>query len=219
MRKWKLLIIIVAMMVICIGTAFAYPMCPETVEINENCTMHTPVVACTNYSYKIINQSNGAIMDEGVMTSLGEELYIFNFTQEEGGYVVKLCDDTTREVIVTFPGDGGMTLAAIILIPVAIAFMLLIGSTYFSDEKGWIKLVMIIGSGVSFFMSIFLGSVAVYRLYGEWSEMARALAFMAVSIGIILFIVYTLILLSVAVEALNQLRIKKNKKLGIDDDL
>lgn len=63
--------------------------------------MMTPALTCTTYNYDIINDSGSQVVSGGSLTQLDGSIYWLNFTEETGNYIVRLCDNSTREFRVT----------------------------------------------------------------------------------------------------------------------
>ena len=120
--KWKYLIIIL-MFLIPIAYGKAGDMCEEIIKPNETCKMITPVINCTNYTYEIINKS-GTIVTDGNLTLHEDDIYYFNFSEDNGEYTVKLCDGTTTQVFVERREDN-MLAITIGLIIVIVGFAIL----------------------------------------------------------------------------------------------
>ena len=93
--KWKILIILTLILII--PNALALDVCEDKPYPSKECLMFTPVLNCSVYDYEIIN-SSGTMMTEGNLTLLNNSIYYLTFNQSVGGYIVKLCDDSTREV-------------------------------------------------------------------------------------------------------------------------
>jgi uncharacterized membrane protein len=94
MKKW---IIIIMVMLVMPLTLAEEEVCKSTVELGKNCTVLTPVLACSG-NYTIFNESGN--VKNGSMTLIGGGKYKFNFNETEGNYVITLCDNTTRQIIV-----------------------------------------------------------------------------------------------------------------------
>lgn len=94
MKKW--LIITLALVVVQLGAA---DICKETLDMGKNCTMLTSTLSCTAYNYTIINET-GSIIEQDNLTLLNSSIYYFNFNETEGGYIIELCDSSTREITV-----------------------------------------------------------------------------------------------------------------------
>jgi len=121
--KWKYLIITLMFFLIPIVYGKAGVMCEEIIKPNETCKMITPVLNCTNYTYEIINKS-GVIVKEGNLTLHKNDIYYFNFSEDNGEYTIKLCDGTTTQVFVERRKDN-MLAITIELIIVIVGFALL----------------------------------------------------------------------------------------------
>lgn len=88
--------------------------------------MLTPTItSCGNYTYDIINLS-GDIATSGNLSVLNGDIYQFNFTEDLGDYIIKLCDGTTREVRVIRKLDDNM-LGITLAFGIIIAFFLVVG--------------------------------------------------------------------------------------------
>lgn len=158
--KWPLILIIILV----IPTAFAtYEICGDIVNPNTNCTMVTPVISCTNYTYQITNTS-GSVITTGNMTLFEGQKYHFNFTEGPGRYVVTLCDDTTREVFVEDSTKMWVVGVSILM------FMLVMGSFAFAwmfgkSENQYIRALKIV------FFALGLGVILLgIRMIGIFAE-------------------------------------------------
>ena len=114
MLKW-LIISIIFLVTISLVSASALDMCQDTIRISTNCTMLTPSLTCSVPSYDIYNLSGG-VVENNNLTILTGDIYYLNFTLGAGSYIVKLCDETTREVIVEAEDDDMTSLAVVIFI-------------------------------------------------------------------------------------------------------
>lgn len=92
-------ILLIIFMVLMLGTVQAVEMCEDVVVPDVLCRLVTPYISCTTYSYEVTNTITNTTVDSGNMTQLYDGIYYVNFTQSQGNYLVKLCDDTTREII------------------------------------------------------------------------------------------------------------------------
>jgi len=130
MRKWIILIMMVAMIAFSVT---ATELCEDVVPPNTLCYLITPVVTdCTNYTYSIYNKTGGLIQS-GNMSSYETDIYQINFSQPVGDYLVKLCDDTTREIYVQDTDNMGWT--AIVLSLVMMSGLMILASFVIKDKK------------------------------------------------------------------------------------
>jgi len=98
-------------------SAEALPLCRDTVRINTDCTMLTPILSgCSNFTYDIIRVNGTFVQNQTSLENFTLNIYSFNFTEGEGQYIVRLCDDTTREVIVEVEDDDMASLAVIFFV-------------------------------------------------------------------------------------------------------
>lgn len=114
--------------------AYALPLCEDIVDIHTNCTMVTPSIDCDTYTYDILNLSGDYMKESQSLTQLNGSIYYFNFTESKGEYVVRLCDNTTREVHVkTDEETARMMLSIVAAFIVAGAFFLF--GFFYIDKK------------------------------------------------------------------------------------
>ena len=142
--------IFVALLTILAATAMAAPfsMCEDPVTTGNNCTFITPTLNCTAYTYDIFNVSGASVVTNASLAQLNNSLWTFNFTQvqETNEFVVKLCDGTTREVLVR-DGDDTMTVVAIALIVIGIVFLIYKSSIELDDKRHWqMKMLLFYGA-------------------------------------------------------------------------
>jgi len=102
MIKW-ILILILSLCIIPIVLSMP-DTCTDTLTPGTVCNMLTPVMSCSNYTYTIYNETNKT--QTGSLTLLEEDIYYFIFNQTEGDYIVKLCDDRTREINVKYEEEN-----------------------------------------------------------------------------------------------------------------
>ena len=159
--KWQIAIVMALLMV---GVASA-SICEYRRDITENCTMLSPHLTCGTYDYSIYNMS-GAAVQEDTLTLLNASVYFLNFTTTlgEGDYIVRLCDNSTREVRVKEDEDN-MIIAAIILLPMILAIMLVYGALKLSDDHVAFKIGMFLLSPIFFFTSLHFGTLAIIKFY------------------------------------------------------
>lgn len=214
MRKCKMkkLIIFLMLLFLLVPQVLALPMCRDTVDINNNCTMATPVISCTNASYAIFNTSNGAVMQNNSLESIGNGLYIFNFTQPEGGYVVKLCDATTREVKVTFPEDDNMALGVIILLPILLGMMFMFSSFKLGEHHPALAIFLWLISPLFFLTSFHFGLLSIVKLYG-WAEMQNLIGSTTYWVTIVIAVLFIYWFLFIIIKALTSTYEKKQQKI------
>lgn len=134
MRKWTIIIALLLM----ISTANALDICEDTTTPNQECRMVTPVLNCTEYTYSILNLT-GSTVTNGTLNALNDSVYYFNFNQSTGDYVVKLCDDTTREIYVN--GGGNNMYLAIMIAVLSMAFLFYKFSSELNTEHMAMKLL------------------------------------------------------------------------------
>jgi hypothetical protein len=140
--KPKIKVLLIAMMFIMMMTS-VYAILPrcDPPNIREACMFTSPSISCGSYQYDIIN-ATGAVYISGNLTQLNQSIYYFNLTNISiaGDYLIRLCDNTTREMTITMaftyigtpaaelsaPFDLGTTQGIMILIVFLLIWVILI---------------------------------------------------------------------------------------------
>jgi len=132
MKRWMLLLIIT---LIILPLTFGAVICEEKLTPGKTCTMLTPDLSCTNYTYEIINQSGTSVGNQS-LTQLNGSIYSLNVSLPTGSYIVKLCDDSTRELIVEGEDDmASLSITLFILLSTLGLFVLPFVVRRFSKNK------------------------------------------------------------------------------------
>lgn len=206
MKKVILLILLMCCPVLVFGE-----ICDRELEINTNCTMLTPTLRCTVYNYTIYS-SNGSFMETNVLGLLNSTIYYFNFTLEEGEYIVELCDGSTREVKVKDEDETKMILGVIILLPLIMGFLLLYAGNQLGGRHIPIKVLMFLLAPISFWVSLHYGMVSLVKYYNfpELQNLIGSTVYWTGGVFILLFVYWLIYLFVVMVNYSAQ---KKKEKL------
>lgn len=86
--------------------------CEDKLTPNKNCQMLTPSLTCTAYTFNIFNETS-TVLKDSTLTLVNGTIYKFNFNESKGSYIVQLCDNSTREIIVE--GEDEMPVLAIVI--------------------------------------------------------------------------------------------------------
>ena len=206
--KWIIYIILAIMMLPLVS---AMDICEDSNLINTNCTMITPVITCGTYDYEIINLT-GSIITSGDLFQLEGNIYYFNFTESQGDYIVRLCDDSTREVRVEEEEDK-MIIAIIILLPIILSIVFLLGAFVTdADEHRLLKLFLFLASMIPFFTSMHLAMISLVKFY-DFPEMQDLIGSTTYWVGIIFFVVLTYFMIYVFYTATHVAAQKKKARL------
>jgi len=154
--------------------------CEDIITPGENCTMLTPSISCTNYTYNIYNRTRNTIYKDYNLSQLNGSIYYFSFNLSEGSYIIELCDNSTREIIVK--SEDEMIYFSIIL--VFMFFIILTVWGLIRSEKMWIKTVLTLGLSIlimsvtrflSWFVSInhpgeteLINTLDHFYMFGVW---------------------------------------------------
>lgn len=126
--KCKLIIFLIAIVMIQVASA---DICEETLKPGRNCTMLTPTLDC-NTSYTIYNETS--YITVGNMTLLNNSIYYFNFTQGVGNYIIQLCDNSTRELVVE-EDEETMIIGTMIILSVIVGVFLYLMVHFFKEDN------------------------------------------------------------------------------------
>lgn len=203
----KKLLLILTFVLILAAAASAF-MCEDTLIIKSNCTMLTPVLNCSNFSYQIMNLT-GSLLETNQLGNLSEQIYYLNITQEAGDYLVKLCDGSTREIRVK-EDDDTLIIGVIILLPILLAILLIIIAINLSDDHAILKLFFFGMSIPSFFLSVKLALEAVIKFY-IFPEYQSSLADLAFYLGIFIWVLIAYIALHVIISLFRTISEQRNK--------
>lgn len=188
-----------------------YRMCDEpNVNIGRNCTFVTPALNCSigDFTYDIVNLSGIKVVDNGSLANLQGNLYFFNFTQVDGrnDFVVRLCDDTTREVRVR-GGDENMTNIAIaILLGVMIFALAKFGIEL--DEKHWTIKLALFGTVIGLGYGVFNLSVKFAEDLGASTNVVGTLNAIFLGYTYLAILVYAYIMIRIIIWAVAQFKVQ-----------
>lgn len=115
----------------CIISVSALDICEDSIGINQTCLLLTPQINCSIFNYSIFNVTN--FINGANLTNISTEegLYYFPFNMsKEGGYIVKLCDGSTREIYVQ--GDKNNMIDIMIFLA---CITIILGFLSYSFEK------------------------------------------------------------------------------------
>jgi uncharacterized membrane protein (DUF441 family) len=209
MTKWNILILTIFILIPIVS---GLEMCQDTKEINTNCTMLTPVVTnCTTYNYSIM-LINGTIVEESDLTLIGLDIYSLNVTQGEGDYIVRLCDDSTREIKVTDTTGDKTMIAVLILVPLILGLFLLIGSATMGEEHGILRIFMFLLTFILFFTSLHFGMLGVVKFY-NFPELQEAIGSTTYWVGIVFGVIVAYFCIYAIIKMIETIAKRKRQKL------
>lgn len=190
--KQIILLILTAIVLTSMASA-DMPLCTDTILAWQNCTIVTPPINCESPTYEIFNNT-GQRIENGSLAEFNNSMYQFNFTQAQGTYTIKLCDDTFRQVEVSEGGDNQMIAAALIIAPLLLGLVLLGGAATLGTKHTPLKFFLFLMSILPFFASMHFGLVSVIKFF-DWGEMQSAIGgtIWWVGIGFVVIITYILI--------------------------
>lgn len=112
--------------------------CQDILLPGLNCTLITPPITCTSYTYSIYNTTTRVVTNQN-LSLMNDTLYSLSFNQTNpDGYSVVLCDNTTTQIIVK-DGESDMTYGIIISIFLFFAFATFV--CLWLAKEVWVKLV------------------------------------------------------------------------------
>ena len=211
MAKWKLItLLIFLVMTGAVVASPIYPKCEDTVEINTNCTMITPVLACATFDYNITNATGGnKVVEQASLAPLNDSVYYFNFTQGRGSYIITLCDGTSREVTVKEDVNKMIVLAAIILLPLIISGLMFYVSSRFEGEHHWAMHMGLILIGFLFILISFGFGIQIVAKYLNFPELQDVLGFSLFGYGMFFYLILFYVAINVLIMLILVIRNKK----------
>ena len=132
MKKCLIAIILILCMIPLVS---AIENCEETVEPSTVCLVLTPTIPC-NTTAKIFNNTD--LVRTSNMTLLNDSIYYFNFSEVAGSYIIQLCDNSTREIIVEREDDMSFVIGL-----VAIAFLFFYFAFHLDKDHFLLKIILI----------------------------------------------------------------------------
>ena len=163
-------------MFVMIPIAMAGDICEEKLTPGETCIMLTPTLDCSS-NYTIFNYT--AEMKNGSMTLISNSLYNFTFSEGEGSYLIQLCDNSTREIIVE--GEDEMAGLAVVVFLLGIIGALFIIPFKINFSQNQIlndmgkRLCWLLGLILLALSSVIVVSIANIGGFGISSELFRVL--------------------------------------------
>ena len=190
-------------------SGFSY--CDDLVQPNVTCQLVTPSLSCTGYvNYSIVNES-GVQVGNGNLTLLYDNIYILNFTEGVGRYVVSVCDGSSKQLKV---GDDNMSfLAALVILPMLFGFLILYWMSLLDEDHKILKNVFGILGWFSFVLSMHFGVVVLAKFYGfvEMIQLLASTTYWIVLIAVVIVLYWMFYYLHKHLEKLKEL---KNKKMS-----
>jgi hypothetical protein len=132
-------------------------LCINPIKNDTQCCIVTPVVTCISYWYQLYN-NNGTLIDNGIMQPFINNTYFYMFKQPIGTYYTKICDDSTRQLIVEGDNMIGLTGQTWLIITLILLFGLFMWLSFKFDP-----LFMLI-DGIIFIYFAYYS----YTLYSSW---------------------------------------------------
>jgi hypothetical protein len=206
MAKWKLLILL---MIALLPVVISMDLCPETKQINKNCTMVTPEITCQ--WYQIFN-INGTEIANKNLTVFNGSIFYLNFTEGRGNYAIRLCDGTTREVIVKYDtGGNDMVLGVLVLSPILLAFLFMFIGYSLNEEHSVLKIFLMLLSILLIFTSWHFGVIAVGELYAM-NDLVDAIGSTTYWLGIVFGVIVTYFIIQMLIALFEYIRTSKQKR-------
>jgi len=206
MAKWNLILLLTIAL---IPIVTSLDLCPETKQINKNCTMVTPEIDCA--WYQIFNLNGTEVLNTN-LTAFNGSIYYLNFTEGKGNYAIRLCDGTTREVIVNYDtGGNDMVLGILVLSPILLAFLFMFIGYTLGEEHSILKLFFMLLSILLIFTSWHFGVIAVGELY-SMPNLVNAIGDTTYWVGIVFAVIVTYFIIQMLVMLLKYINTKKQEK-------
>ncbi len=106
--------------------------CEDKIPPGQDCIMLTPILSCAT-NYTIFNQTS--YVRTGSMTLMNSSIYYFTFNETKGSYIVTLCDNSTREMIVEGDDDMGSIAITMFILSISAGLFMLPFFTKFTQDE------------------------------------------------------------------------------------
>lgn len=92
------------------GLSCTNDICINPIAYNQTCCVVTPEINCAQYDYQLFTNS-GELIETGNLSVYNDTVtsYFFNFQKDVGTYYVKICDGSTKQLIVAGDNMIGLT--------------------------------------------------------------------------------------------------------------
>lgn len=185
----------------------ALDLCTDSMEVSQNCSMVTPVLGCNNYT---LYDVNGTVIIQENLTVFNGQMYYFNLSQPIGDYIVRLCDDSVKQVRIRAESDK-MFLIAIVLLPLIVGFILLYWGNQLGEDS-FLRLVFQLFFIPLVWVSIHFGVIAIGFFYPSMSSLVTELSKFTYYLGWILLLVGLFLLYRVGKNIYDMIQEKKIKR-------
>lgn len=190
-----------------VGSVFG-EWCEEVLLPLKECDMATPPLDCVNASYFIYNLSEK--VEEGTLISIADNLYYLSINLSAGDYLVKLCDNSTREIYVQ--AEDTNMLSIIILIPLVFGFFMLIGAMSLGQDHQVLKIALFLLSPITIWVSFHYAMIALVSYYGL-TELQDAIGTTTYWMAWMFFLLLAYFIIYAIWKATNVIAQKKNERL------
>lgn len=132
-------------------------LCINPISANVSCCIVTPVITCTSYTYELYD-NEAVLLSSGTMLPFVNDTYFYMFNRDVGTYYTKICDDSTRQLIVEGDNMIGLTGQTWFLIMIILLFILFLWLSIRVD------ILFLILDGIIF---VYLAYYS-YTLFSSW---------------------------------------------------
>lgn len=173
--------------------------CEDNTQPLINCEMVTPTISCSNYTYEIYNNNKTLIENGSLTLYASSNVYYFNFSEEQGEYLIKLCDDTTNRIYVNYYNlsvfGESFNWLAIILIFTALSIICLWVSKIIKREELYILKIFLfyfgmINSFILVSLTLFISSGFSIKNFNSYFETYVILCVILLVLFIFIYVIY-----------------------------
>lgn len=156
--------------------------CTNNIDSGVTCQIVTPVITCGLYDYTIYNISHDTIIT-GNLSLFTDNIYYFNFSMPDGTYYIRICDNSTRTVLV-----GGNMIGLTINTWVHVLILILIFSSFYLGWAGakWYRMFIALSGILMILYDYFWYSSIVPLSTGSAKYLAIVLITVFFIIGLVL---------------------------------
>jgi len=157
MRKWNILILIVILLIPLVQAEL--PFCGNMQKINQECRLVTPSMTCSSNATIINGSGNIKTIS---LNQLNSSIYYINFSESEGDYVIKLCNNATAYIksIIQTEMEAKDNMFTMFLMHLGIIILLLFFA--YISKNSWLA-VLNIG------LTIFEFGITLFMIYENYA--------------------------------------------------
>jgi len=209
MMFYKKFSVFILFLLILVVPVLSLEVCKDVVPVGVSCEVLTPTItSCGVLNYSVISQ-NGTIVSSGLLESVSNDVYKFNFSENEGDYIIQLCEGSTREIRVG--GDDMNWMSIVVSVGLMIFLLLFVAFNIKDKEFKNIKMFLfLMGTALTFLLG-FLPFVISHNSSDVAAFQPVGIALLSASGMLLLYFVYLYVMDILIIKGLIKVNVGKGK--------